>query len=161
MSTAPQRPNPFLTALTATCVSGYLVLASSVLAMNHGFDPDAPATKWFETLMIPPGYAVSCCGKADAYPVDVYERLPNGDMLVTVADGSAKQFPDGSRRQPWDESVKITVPKELVNRIEDQANNPTDHGWLFFVPRQSAEHDAPAATEVSVIYCFIPQPKGL
>lgn len=138
------------------------VYSTPALAMNHGFDPDAPATKWFEKLKIPPKEEVGCCGLADAYPVDRYERLPNGDYRAWIADGSARLYPDGTRRAPWDESVPLIIPSERINKEIDDLDNPTDHSWLFFVPVEKLDadgHQLPA-DKPSTFYCFIRHPQG-
>lgn len=165
----PRQPNPnrgsnfFIVLGLLTGVALGLGGCPRGYAMNHGFDPDAPATKWFETLRIPPQEQVSCCGKADAYPVDRYTKLPNGDYEVWIEDGSAKAYPDGTRRIAWDESVPIKVPAERVNKEDDDLSNPTDHGWLFFIPQREYPADggeAKPSTKVSTIYCFIRHPQG-
>jgi hypothetical protein len=127
------------------------VLAAPAHGMDHGFDPNSPVTKWFEEQQRPdtPG---SCCGKADAYPVDRYQKNADHTYTVWIADGRAIVYPDGSRRDPWDESVPITVPENKVNKEDDDLDNPTNHGWLFF--RTSTPKD------VGTIYCFIRHPQG-
>lgn len=140
-----------------------LMVTSPSHAKNHGFDPMAPTTKWFESLKIPPEEMVSCCGKADAYSVDRYEKLPNGDYRVWIADGSAIVFPDGTRRTAWNTEIPIIVPKENVNKETDDLDNPTDHSWLFFQPKSLYPADGsepPPSEEVSVVYCFIRHPNG-
>lgn len=131
-------------------------------AMDHGFDPEAKATKWFESLLIPPKDEITCCGKSEAYPVDHFEKQPDGNYRVWIADGSAVQYPDGKWRIPWDESVPIDVPARLVNKMEDDFDNPTEHGWLFFVPESVFSPDgAPLipSTKVVEIYCFVRHPR--
>lgn len=139
-----------------------LLSCSSVYAMNHGFDPGDPGVQWFEGLKIPPADVVSCCGKGDAYPVDEYEKLPDGTYRVWIADGSESPYPDGTKRVPWDISIPIIVPAERVNKMEDDLDNPTDHGWLFFQPRVNWDEGGKRlpSTEYNSIYCFIRHPKG-
>lgn len=140
-----------------------LLTLSPVVAMDHGFNPNSATTKWFESLKIPPKNEVSCCGKADAYPVERYERLSNGDYRVWIAPDNGITFPDGTVRPPWDSTIPIIVPKERVNEEKDDLDNPTDFSWLFFVPERvyPADGSEPKpATKVSVIYCFIRHPQG-
>lgn len=130
-----------------------LALSPPSHGMNHGFDPDAPATKWFEKLQRPDSIPNSCCGKGDAYPVDRYERInARGDYRVWIADGSAIKYPDGTTRDPWDTSVPIEVPFNKVNKEDDDLDNPTEHSWLFF--------RASTPTDVGTVYCFIRHPNG-
>jgi hypothetical protein len=147
--------------VAALCV--WLMWPHQAPAMDHGFDPGDKGVQWFESLKIPPMEMVSCCGKADAYPVDRYTKLPNGDYEVWVEDGSAHPYPDGTKRVPWDESVPITVPAARVNKEDDDLTNPTDHGWLFFIPRREYPGDGSEpkpSTVVSEVYCFIRHPQG-
>ena len=138
-------------------------MLSTAQAMNHGFDPDAPATQWFEGLKQPPAGVVSCCGKSDAYPVDQYEKQADGSYIVWVADGDAIVYPDGTRRTAWDVNIPVIVPADKVNDLQDDLDNPTDHGWLFFVPIRSYPQNGdepPPSKSYSVIYCFIRHPQG-
>jgi hypothetical protein len=121
-------------------------------AMNHGFDPSAPATKWFESLERPDQSPNSCCGKADAYPVDRYQKNSDHTYTVWIADGRPIKYPDGTTRDPWDITVPISVPDNKVNKEDDDLDNPTDHSWLFF--------RASTPTDVGTIYCFIRHPNG-
>lgn len=121
-------------------------------AMNHGFNPDAPTVKWMEKQIRPDSPPNSCCGAADGYPVDNYEPLPDGTYRVWIANGDPIVFPDGTRRDPWDISIPLVVPKEKINAETDDLDNPTDHGWLFFRP--SNDH------EPGSFYCFIRHPTG-
>jgi hypothetical protein len=120
-------------------------------SMDHGFDPNSPTTKWMERQMIPNlDYPQSCCGKGDAYPVDRYQKEPNGDYTVWIADGRAITFPDGQTRAPWDESVPVTVPARRVNKEDDDLDNPTDHGWVFMRVSTPSQPGA--------VFCFIRHP---
>ncbi len=73
-------------------------------AFDHGFDPSDSVVQWFEHLRRPDideDYlgVVSCCGKGDAYPVDVVEDGgADREWAVRIIDGSAIEFPDGSTR---------------------------------------------------------------
>lgn len=121
-------------------------------AMNHGFDPDAAATKWFERQMMPDHPMSPCCGTADAYPVDRYEKLGDGSYKVWIADGRPIKYPDGTHRDEWDISIPVIVPKMKVNKEDDDLDNPTEHGWIFMRPS--------SPTMVGAIFCFIRHPQG-
>lgn len=130
---------------------GLLVFAfwpTKAPAMDHGFDPNSATTKWFESLQRPdrPG---SCCGKADAYPV-TYAMNPDGSAEVTVTDGSDKVYPDGYHRPAYTGGV-ITVPKDLINKLDDDLANPTDTSWIFMTVYGG---------EMGSFYCLIRHPEG-
>lgn len=156
-------PEPVEPPLWARLLFGAFVLVTLIWlfstpcahAMNHGFDPDDPTIKWFESKIRPDSPPNSCCGKGDAYPVERYEcpepKTGKG-CTVWLADGSAKLYPDGTRRDYFDKSVPITVPFNKVNPDDDDLDNPTDMSWLFM--RVSTP------TEAGTIYCFIKHPSG-
>jgi len=135
----------------------WMFSASPAPAMNHGFDPDAPATKWFERLQQPDNQPGSCCGKADGYPVDRYWKnvdsngTPTGTWTAVIADGSAKLFPDGTHREYIATGTEVEVPETKINDLMDDLDNPTEHGWIFMVVH---------AGEVGRIYCFVRHPTG-
>jgi hypothetical protein len=121
-------------------------------AMNHGFNPDLPATKWFEGLKQPDAVNISCCGKGDAYPVDRYVRNADNSFTVWIEDGSEITYPDGAHRPFFDKSIPIHVPANKINDMQDDLDNPTEHGWIFM--RVSSD------TDWGTIYCFIRHPQG-
>jgi hypothetical protein len=140
-----------------TCM--VLLFSKPAHAINHGYDPNDKAVQWFESLYMQERLPmkVSCCGRSDSYPVDRYEILPNGDYKVWVEDGSVKLYPDGKHRAYWNKDIPIIVPKKKVNPMEDDLNNPTDHGWIFFNPHGNPG-DHPL--DEGDIYCFVPHPQG-
>lgn len=119
-------------------------------AMDHGFDPNNATVKWFESLQRPdqPG---SCCGKGDGYPVGDYVENPDGSVDATISDGSAKLYPDGTTRNYFQTGAVVHVPKEVVNPLHDDLDNPTDTSWIFMTVH---------AGEVGVVYCLIRHPSG-
>ena len=152
---APSSP----TANTARSLVGwacFLALALWVLwphsapAMDHGFNPNSATTKWFERLQRPnmPG---SCCGKGDAYPVEDYWRNADGTWTAKIGDGSAKAYPDGMTRQAIPNGTEVPVPPELVNKLDDDLDNPTDVSWVFMTVHGG---------EVGTVYCLIRHPQG-
>jgi len=100
--------------LIAALIGSLIVIAAAIAfcslrpahALNHGFDPASPVTKFFDQLKRPycaPGANVcSCCGKADAYPVMIdQEASLDGDKpdgVAHVIDGAAIVYPDGTVR---------------------------------------------------------------
>jgi hypothetical protein len=121
---------------------------------DHGFDPSKKATQWFESLIRPDLPPNSCCSMADSYPVKSYRKNDDHTYTVWLLNGDAIVYPDGQRRDPWDITVPVTVPDTKVNGFNDQQNNPTNTGWLFFRPAIDS------ATEVGSVYCFVPYDSG-
>lgn len=124
-------------------------------AMDHGFDPFAPTTKWMESLEQPANRPGSCCGKADSYQADIYRRHKNGSYTVTITDGSPIKFPDGQYRTPLQNGTVLEVPADHVNSPSEQAGNPTGHAWIFMSVYGTEEQSSPGS-----IYCFVPLPEG-
>lgn len=120
-------------------------------AFDHGFDPYAPATQYFEHLKQPDNYPGSCCGKADAYEADTYARNADGSWTVTVTDGSAIEYPDGTRRPYVATGTVVHVPAGKINPPDETRHNPTGHAWLFM---------SVYVGQVGSIYCFAPLPDG-
>lgn len=136
----------------AVALSVWALWPHAAPAMNHGFNPDAPLTKWFESKIRPDSPPNSCCGKGDAYPVERYQN--NGDHTYTIwlADGSAILYPDGTRRDYFDKATPIIVPDNKVNPPDDDLDNPTDVSWVFMRVSTS--------TDVGTVYCLILHPEG-
>jgi hypothetical protein len=159
---ALQRPEGFPIAVTIAAALALLALTfRPAPAKDHGF-PDSPQKRWMESLKMPPYYGVGCCGVGDGYPVDRYTRRPDGSYEAWIADGSAKVFPDGKHRNPWDESVPVIVPAERVNREDDDLDNPGNFGVVFMsVPEVLDGNGAPVPAKTPLdIYCFVRHPQG-
>jgi hypothetical protein len=143
----------FMLSIVLFAVALAWLFLTPAYGMNHGFDPDAPTTKWFELLQRPDSEPNSCCGKGDAYPVDRYEKInERGDYRVWLSDGDAIVYPDGTQRDYFDKEVPIEVPFNKVNKEIDDIDNPTEHSWLFM--RVSTPRDP------GTIYCFVRHPNG-
>lgn len=134
---------------------GLLVFAfwpTKAPAMDHGFDPNNKTVQWMEKLQKPyePG---SCCGKGDGYPVSDYWANSDGtgSYTVVIGDGSAKLYPDGTRREYIATGTEINIPGKYINPPADDLDNPTDVSWLFM--------SVYAATP-GTLYCFVPHPQG-
>jgi hypothetical protein len=122
--------------------------------MDHGFDYSDPRVQWFASRMIPPRYETSCCGKGDAYAVDRYEMLPNGDIRIWIDDnnGAEIEFPDGTKR-PKLNAGEYLVDSMSVNRIEDDEDNPQGHSVLWALANPDGS--------LSRVWCFVRHPNGV
>jgi hypothetical protein len=122
-------------------------------AFDHGFDPSDPVVQWFEHLRRPDvdeDYlgVVSCCGKGDAYAVDVVEDGgADREWAVKITDGSAIEFPDGTTRQPLPDGTVSRFPGSKV--IKPNQGNPTKHAWVFISVWSGQVHE---------VWCFVPLP---
>ena len=97
---------------------------------------------WVRDLKVPgtieSGNPQSCCGEADRYEADNFER--EGDQYVAVITDGHGVVPDGTR---------IIVPNDRVNWRD---GNPTGRGQIFL----SMKHD----DGTYFVYCYAP-PAGL
>jgi hypothetical protein len=139
-------------AITALIVSVSMVTCHQARAMDHGFNPNNPTVRWFQSKMRPDQPSLSCCGKGEAYPVARYQENPDHTYTAWLADGSALKYPDGTTRDYFDMATPITVPKDKVNDLRDDLDNPTDVSWVFMTVSTS--------TEVRSMFCFIRHPEG-
>jgi hypothetical protein len=125
-------------------------------AFDHGFDPNDPVVKWFESLQLPDDRPKRCCGKGDAYKIQIVrdalgERDDEmGEAVIT--DGAAIEFPDGTRRLELPNGLRFRFPKSKLNPLSD--GNPTDTAWVFVAIRTGPPN------EITKIYCVIPLPPG-
>lgn len=122
--------------------------------MPHGFDYSDPAVQWFASRMIPPRYETSCCGKGDAYVVDRYEMLPNGDARIWIDHGNGDpiKFPDGTERPRLNEGEYI-IDAMRVNRKEDDEDNPQGHSVLWALAAKDGS--------IAEVWCFVRHPQGM
>ena len=79
--------------------------------------------KWFQGLMQPDDPRVSCCGEADAYEADLFER--DGNNWVAVITG---QGPGVANKPYIAEGTRIRVPN---SKMKWDQGNPTGHGIIF------------------------------
>jgi hypothetical protein len=146
----PRWLNILIAALVSAVVALTISMCSMARAMDHGFDPNSPTTKWFEALLRP-DTGTSCCGKGDAYPVNDYWPNPDGTWTAVIADGSAIKFPDGTYREYLPTGEKVIVPADKVNEMIDDLDNPTDRSWIFV---------RALTGNVENVYCFVRHPQG-
>src|SRR6185369_466569 len=79
--------------------------------------------KWFHGLMQPDHPRTSCCGDADAYEVDLFER--DGNNWVAIVTG---QGPGVANKPHIPEGTRISVPN---SKMKWDQGNPTGHGIIF------------------------------
>jgi hypothetical protein len=120
-------------------------------ALDHGFDRTTERSLFFSLLKRPDFYPKPCCGEADAYEADIYQKNPDGSYVVIITDGSAIEYPDGARRDYIANGTKVIVPSTKINPPIETQHNPTGHAWLFM----SVFHDKPGN-----VFCFAPLPEG-
>lgn len=126
-----------------------LALARCAHALDHGFDPDDPRTKWME-LKLQPDTGQSCCGKGDGYFVDRWKMNPDGSATVYIEDSGIVRFPDGTVR-PRVIQKEFSVPREKVNPLRDDLDNPFDHSVVWITVNGG---------EVTRVWCFVRHPQG-
>lgn len=106
-----------------------IALAVAVLALGacggvHARDDgqwenqSAEIRAWFGSVMQPENPAVSCCGTADAFDVELTGDNPDGSIAVRVLNGKG-MLPDGT---------EIDVPR---SKIQSRYGNPLDKYILF------------------------------
>jgi hypothetical protein len=79
--------------------------------------------KWFQGLMQPDHPRASCCGEADAYEADLFER--DGNNWVAIITG---QGPGIANKPHIPEGTRISVPN---SKMKWDQGNPTGHGIVF------------------------------
>jgi len=83
--------------------------------------------KWFQSLMQPDQPQMSCCGEADAYEADLFER--DGSNWVAIITG---QGPGVVNKPRIPEGTRISVPN---SKMKWDRGNPTGHGIIFIGSR--------------------------
>src|ERR1700691_2070876 len=89
-----------------------LLLIVPAFAPDHRFDHTTARSNFFRLLKRPDLYPKPCCGEADAYEADIYQKNPDGSYTVTITDGSAIEYPDGTRRDYIANGTKVIVPSK-------------------------------------------------
>lgn len=108
-------------------LAGLLALAPAIARDNGQWADQPPAVReWFRELTQPDNPTISCCGEADAYEADEFEREGNHYVAI-ITDGSGDDF--GKRAIP--NGTRIPVPN---HKMKWDAGNPTGHGILFIGP---------------------------
>lgn len=163
----PYKPNTSAAFLTGIIVGAalalLLVFTAQAHAFDHGFDPYDPTTKWFGQLLRHDKMPEPCCGKADAYAADTYNRNPDGSYDVTITDGAAVTFPDGTERPEIENGSVVHVPWNKINPPSETMSNPTGHAWLFVSVQRDYTGGQPNGVPTpkpGLEYCFAPLPEG-
>jgi hypothetical protein len=103
--------------------------------------------EYFQKLMQPDAFNVSCCGDSDAYYTDRSETDGAGNLYAIITDTRPDEWTrsDGStgRRPHREVGSKVLVPPSKIRK--HPIPNPTDHGLIFL---------ALAGT----VYCYEPMP---
>jgi hypothetical protein len=102
-------------------LAGLLVLPvnSPTWARDNGqwSGSDEFVRKWFQSLMQPDNPYMSCCGEADAFEADSFDR--EDDHYVAIITDGKGIIPNGTR---------IPIPN---NKMKWDRGNPTGHGIVF------------------------------
>ena len=83
--------------------------------------------KWFQSLMQPDFPQASCCGEADAYEADLFER--DGNNWVAIITG---QSPGVANKPHIPEGTRASVPN---SKVKWDRGDPTGHGIIFIGSR--------------------------
>jgi len=131
-------------------------MPTPAVAFDHGFPKDTERSKFFSQLKRQDFYPNSCCGEADAYEADIYQRNPDGSYDVEITEGKEIEFPDHTTRPALPNGSQVHVPANKVNPPIETQFNPTGHAWLFVSLVRPAGGDAVPG----LVYCFAPLPEG-
>ena len=152
---------PWIMVAIATAFIVAIAFGGSVRAMDHGFDHSTAIGAWFETVPMPTDQTAprsKCCGKGDAYEADIYdiEGYEHGRKMckAVITDGSAKVWPDGTRREPLANGTEFEFECVHVNPPED--GNPTGHAQAFLNVGSWGDEKG----KIKNVYCFVPLPPG-
>ena len=134
-----------------------MLLPTKAVAFDHGFPKDTARSEFFQQLKRQDFYPKSCCGEADGYEADIYQKNPDGSYDVEITEGSEKEFPDTTTRPALKNGTRVHVPANQINPPVETQFNPTGHAWLFVsIVRPLGTAEAlPGLT-----YCFAPLPEG-
>lgn len=80
----------------------------------------------------------TCCGEADAYLADAFERGPNGELVAIITkDYPSVEADDGEGTTYATREIKagdkVVIPPDRLNNGQDpeEGRNPTGHGIVF------------------------------
>lgn len=119
------------------------------------FNPDGSKNEintWMSELQRPDDGG-SCCGPADAYPVEVLQEgcyiddKCRDQWVVSITDGSPVKYPDGTERPSLPNGTIFHVMPNHVNRAKD--GNPLRTAIMYV--NVYGEHEF-------TIYCLVPLP---
>lgn len=116
---------------------------------NKGFDVTSGVPQWMASLIRPDDAPSPCCGKADAYPVEVIEDGGTDHAWrVKIIDGSSIVYPDKTHRAFIPNGTQFQVAPSHVTKPNQ--GNPTKTAWLFV--------GLYPAYFLAWIYCLVPLP---
>lgn len=121
--------NPLVVLWMAVVAAGVIILIAWFAMPAYPRDLSqwgaAPVdiARWYQGLMQPDNPFQSCCGEADAYYADSFERGPHGETIAIITD--EREVPG---RIPVKPSTRIVVPD---TKFKYDAGNPTGHGVVF------------------------------
>lgn len=115
---------------------------------NKGFDVSVGQAAWMKSLQ-QPNQPSSCCGPADAYPVEIIEDGGTDHVWrVRVTDGRPYKYPDGTVRPYLPTGTEFqSLPGHVT---KPKQGNPMNSAWIF-VAVSSIYHTV-------FIYCVVPLP---
>lgn len=103
-----------------------LFTSPSLARDNDQWATDSDISKWYQQLMRPDYPTASCCGEADAYHADSFERSSDGKNYIAII---TDERPDAPLKRPHiDVGTRILVPD---GKLKYDAGNPTGHGVIF------------------------------
>jgi hypothetical protein len=118
-------------------------------ATDHGWDPNNPVSQWFNTLKRPDYPQGNCCGKGDAYKIQIIEEaIPGSNGRAVITDGEAIEFPDGTKRAPVANGTEFTYPYE--KQTKPSQSNPTKTAWVFMYVNNVGK--------ITTLFCVVPLP---
>lgn len=117
--------------------------------------PDAAELKackeWIEGVLIPSKKS-KCCGEADAFITDAFERTDKGFVAVITRDYPSYDADDGEggtvKVPAVPKGTRIPIPNEKINEEEFRRGNPTGHGIVFMGPGSDDDGDG------WTVYCY-------
>lgn len=84
------------------------------------------------------GSPTNCCGEADAYWADEFERNEDGEYVAVVTDPrDDKEFrrePEGAARIHVPIGTRVVIPQRKLITFPQQPPNTTGHGWVWLSP---------------------------
>lgn len=128
---------PRMLAVVALLVIASLANAGDRWRAQHANDETSTCDnvcQWVRNLKMPDLPLTSCCGEADRYEADDFER--EGDHYIAIITDGHGVIANGTR---------IIVPN---NKIKWDAGNPTGRGQIFL---GGASLNSPGT-----VFCFVP-----
>jgi hypothetical protein len=115
---------------------------------NKGFDIEHDeVAKWMKGLIRPDNPPNSCCGKGDAYEVEILkDGGDDAEWVAKITHGEARKYPDNTTRPPLPNGTLFHVQPQRVVKLNK--GNPTKTAWLFTY----------VGLRTVTVYCLVPLP---